>query len=91
MIEKEMRRLRELVCKGRDGEPRVDNISIEDIDMNSDLEGIGMDSLDKLEFIMDVEKEFNILSIKDEDIEKIKCLQDVVDYLNSSKIIKKSI
>ncbi len=41
---------------------------------------LGMDSLDKVELVMEFEKEFN-LSIPDEKAEAIETVQDAVKYL----------
>ena len=42
----------------------------------------GADSLDVVEFVMELEDEFD-LEISDEDAEKIVTVGDVVDYINS--------
>lgn len=47
-------------------------------------EDLGFDSLDDIEFTMAIEEEFGI-EIPDEDIEKLKTVQDVLDYLESHK------
>ena len=44
------------------------------------IEDLGADSLDTVELIMSLEEKFNI-EISDEDAEKIKTVQDVVDYI----------
>ena len=41
---------------------------------------LGMDSLDRVELVMEIEKKFN-LSIDDSDSEEFKNIQNVVDYL----------
>lgn len=46
--------------------------------LSHDLE---LDSLDAVELIMDVEKEFNIF-VPDNDAEKIRTVQDLVDYID---------
>lgn len=43
---------------------------------------LGADSLDTVELIMELEKEFN-LQIEDADAEKIQTVGDVINYLNS--------
>lgn len=45
-------------------------------------EDLGADSLDTVEINQVIEERFNI-SIPDEDIKKIKTVQDVIDYLGS--------
>ncbi len=43
-------------------------------------EDLGADSLDTVELVMDLEEEFNI-SIPEEDQEKLRTVQDAIDYL----------
>lgn len=49
-------------------------------DFSNDL---GADSLDKVEFIMDVEKEFGI-SIPDEESEKLQTVGEAIAYLEKN-------
>jgi acyl carrier protein len=49
-------------------------------DFSNDL---GADSLDKVEFIMDVEKEFG-LSIPDEEAEKLQTVGEAIAYLEKN-------
>lgn len=44
---------------------------------------LGADSLDKVEFIMDVEKEFGI-SIPDEEAEKLQTVGEAITYLEKN-------
>ena len=44
-------------------------------------EDLNADSLDVVELIMSLEEEFGI-SIPDEDVEDVRCVQDAIDYLN---------
>jgi acyl carrier protein len=46
------------------------------------VDDLGADSLDLVEMIMAMEEAFNI-SIADEDAEKIKTVQDAIDYIKS--------
>jgi acyl carrier protein len=46
------------------------------------VDDLGADSLDLVEMIMAMEEAFNI-SIADEDAEKIKTVQDAVDYIKT--------
>lgn len=46
------------------------------------VEDLGADSLDTVELIMAFEEEFNV-EIPDTDAEKIKTVQDVIDYIES--------
>lgn len=48
------------------------------------VEDLGADSLDKVEIIMAVEDEFNNIDIPDEDAEKIKTVQQLIDYIDAS-------
>ena len=45
-------------------------------------EDLGADSLDTVELVMDLEEEFNI-TIPEEDQEKLRTVQDAIDYLDS--------
>ncbi|MBD3345996.1 MAG: acyl carrier protein [Chitinivibrionales bacterium] len=46
------------------------------------VDDLGADSLDQVELIMAFEDEFDV-EIPDEDAEKMKSVQDALDYLNS--------
>ncbi|MFT5232118.1 MAG: acyl carrier protein [Candidatus Krumholzibacteriia bacterium] len=46
-------------------------------------EDLGADSLDTVELVMDLEEEFNI-TIPEEDQEKLRTVQDAIDYLESN-------
>ena len=48
------------------------------------IDDLGADSLDIVELIMAFEEEFNV-EIPDEAAEKIKTVQDVVNYLDQNK------
>lgn len=48
------------------------------------VDDLGADSLDTVELIMAFEEEFDV-EIPDTDAEKIKTVQDVVDYIESHK------
>jgi len=45
------------------------------------IDDLGADSLDIVELVMMIEKEFEI-EIPDEDAEKISTVQDAIDYIN---------
>jgi acyl carrier protein len=47
------------------------------------VDDLGADSLDQVELIMAMEEEFNI-SIPDEDAEKIKTVNDAVDFISKA-------
>lgn len=58
-------------------------LSIDEKEITSDasfIEDLGADSLDTVELIMSLEEEFDI-EIPDEEAEKIKTVQNVVDYI----------
>lgn len=56
----------------------------EDTNLESSFEDdLGMDSLDRVEMVMEVEKHFN-MSIPDEDSEKFTTVGEVVSYLDSA-------
>lgn len=62
----------------------MEQLSISDPDMvtlETTLEDLGADSLDMVEVIMALEDEFDI-QIRDEDLESLKCVADLVDYIN---------
>lgn len=48
------------------------------------IDDLGADSLDIVELVMAMEEEFG-LEIPDEDAEKLKKVQDVVDYIHSKQ------
>jgi acyl carrier protein len=45
---------------------------------------LGADSLDLVELVMDLEEEFGV-SIPDEDNDKLRTVQDAIDYINKAK------
>ena len=44
------------------------------------IDDLGADSLDAVEIVMGIEERFNV-EISDEEIDKIKIVKDIVDYL----------
>lgn len=61
----------------------MEQLSITDEDMvtlNTTLEDLGADSLDMVEVIMAIEDEFDV-QIKDEDLESLKTLADLIEYI----------
>ncbi len=61
----------------------VDQLGVGDEEVKSEasfVDDLGADSLDTVEMVMAFEEEFNI-EIPDEDAEKIKSVQDAVDYI----------
>ncbi|OGQ58088.1 MAG: acyl carrier protein [Deltaproteobacteria bacterium RIFCSPLOWO2_02_FULL_53_8] len=69
-------------------ENKVKKIIMEQLDVTEEevtgtatfVDDLGADSLDMVEMVMAFEEEFGI-EIPDEDAEKIKCVQDSVEYL----------
>ncbi|MBE6798196.1 MAG: acyl carrier protein [Ruminococcaceae bacterium] len=55
------------------------------VTMNSNIaEDLGADSLDVVDLIMSIEDEFDV-EVPDEDIEGIKTVGDVVNYIENAK------
>ena len=73
-------------------EDRIKKIIAEQLGVEEDevvpeasfVEDLGADSLDTVELVMALEEEFDI-EIPDEDAEKIKTVQDVIQYIESHK------
>ncbi len=69
-------------------ESKVKKIIIDQLDVTEDelasgasfVDDLGADSLDTVEMVMAFEEEFSI-EIPDEDAEKIRTVQDAVDYV----------
>lgn len=65
----------------------VDQLGVEPDEVNNDstfIDDLGADSLDIVELIMAFEEEFGI-EIPDEAAEKIKTVNDVVEYIKKAK------
>ena len=56
--------------------------NFDDVDMSTTCEDLQLDSLDLLELIMAMEEEFDI-EIGEEDGDKMKCIGDAVEYVES--------
>lgn len=56
------------------------DVDEEKLDMKTTFEDIDADSLDVVELVMALEEEFN-LEISDEEVEKIKTIGDIVNYI----------
>ncbi len=50
------------------------------------IDDLGADSLDLVELIMEMEENFDI-HIADEELEKIRKIQDVIDFLHSKNVV----
>jgi acyl carrier protein len=74
-------------------EERVIEIIMEQLDVTREecvpeaafIDDLGADSLDLVELIMEMEENFGV-QIADEELEKIRTVQDVIDYLRSKGI-----
>jgi acyl carrier protein len=64
----------------------VDQLGVDEGDVTSDksfIDDLGADSLDTVELVMAFEEEFGI-EIPDEEAEKIKTVQDAVNYIEEN-------
>lgn len=55
------------------------DIDLEEVKMDSSLIDLGADSLDIVEIVMEIESELGLEEISDEQAEKFKTVQDIVD------------
>ena len=61
----------------------IEEIVWDDVDRNEDLElrkDIGFDSLDCVEFLLKIERQFKI-SVSDEEAEPVKTVKEVIDTI----------
>lgn len=70
-----LNKIREIIAEQLD-------IELEKIISETTFEELDADSLDLVELVMALEEEFEI-EISDEEIEKIKSVNDVVNYINT--------
>jgi len=74
-------------------EEKVIDLIVEQLDVTKEecvpeasfLDDLGADSLDLVELVMEMEETFNI-QVADEELEKIRTVQDVIDYLRSKGV-----
>jgi len=77
----------------RVGKIVVEQLGVEESEVKPDasfVDDLNADSLDLVELVMSLEEEFSTeskrLEIPDEDAEKIKTMQDAVDYLKEQGV-----
>ena len=74
-------------------EEKVIDLIVEQLDVTREecvaeasfIDDLGADSLDLVELIMEMEETFNI-QVADEDLEKIRTVQDVIDFLRAKGV-----
>ncbi|HPX56836.1 MAG TPA: acyl carrier protein [Syntrophales bacterium] len=74
-------------------EEKVIDLIVEQLDVTKEecvpeasfLDDLGADSLDLVELIMEMEETFNI-QVADEELEKIRTVQDVIDFLRGKGV-----
>jgi len=74
-----------MVSEERIKEIIMEQLGVEEEQITPDasfIDDLGADSLDTVELVMAFEEEFDV-EIPDEDAEKIRTVQDVIEYLNT--------
>jgi acyl carrier protein len=74
-------------------EEKVIDLIVEQLDVTREecvpeasfIDDLGADSLDLVELIMEMEETFNI-QVADEELEKIRTVQDVIDFLRQKGV-----
>jgi acyl carrier protein len=74
-------------------EEKVIDLIVEQLDVTKEecvpeasfIDDLGADSLDLVELIMEMEETFNI-QVADEELEKIRTVQDVIDFLRAKGV-----
>ncbi len=65
----------------------IDQLGVEESEVKSEsrfIEDLGADSLDTVELVMALEEKFDV-SIPDSDAEKVKTVQNAIDYIKEHK------
>lgn len=65
----------------------VDQLGVDDEEVTMEAtmqDDLGADSLDLVDLVMSVEEEFGV-KVADEDLENIKTVGDIVDYIDENK------
>ena len=60
------------------------DISMDEITPDTTFESLGIDSLDTVEMVMDLEDQFGIM-VEDDQIMKLRTVGDVVDYIEKNQ------
>ncbi len=66
----------------------IDQLGVEESEVKSEsrfIEDLGADSLDTVELVMALEEKFDV-SIPDSDAEKVKTVQNAIDYIKEHKV-----
>jgi len=77
-----------MVSEERIKEIIVEQLGVDEEQITPDasfIDDLGADSLDTVELVMAFEEEFDV-EIPDDDAEKIRTVQDVIDYLNTHQV-----
>lgn len=64
----------------------VENLGVDEDELTEDtnlIEDLKIDSLDMVELAMELEDEFD-MSIEDEEMEKLKTVKDIVEYIENA-------
>lgn len=70
-------KLKELLSK----QVKKKSFNIDALTPETDLDTLGLDSLDKAELIINIEEEFNLSEVSQEEMVEIKTISDVKDLI----------
>lgn len=56
------------------------DLDVENLDFNSKIDDLGIDSIDLLDFIMTLEEKYNI-EFSDEELDEISTLEDIINII----------